>query len=104
MARSGTGQNQEVSQEIRITPVGDSEFGVEVQEGENTTGHRVRVPDAMLEDLGLTGADPEAVVRESFSFLLEREPATSILGDFDLDRIAEYFPDYYDELRTRLAS
>lgn len=80
----------------------DGAYGVVVSEGGATTSHRVRVPDAMLDDLGLRDADPEAVVRESFEFLLEREPASSILGDFALDRIAHYFPEYYDELRARL--
>ena len=92
-----------MSEEILVTPVGDGEFGVEVVEGENRTGHRVRVPPAMVDDLGLGETDPATIVRESFAFLLEREPATSILGDFELDRIADYFPEYYDELRTRLA-
>jgi hypothetical protein len=92
-----------VGRAIDITPMEDGAYGVQVSEGEATTSHRVRVPEAMLDDLGLGGADREAVVRESFVFLLEREPATSILEDFDLDRIAHYFPEYYDELRARLS-
>jgi hypothetical protein len=45
---------------------------------------------------------PEAVVRESFAFLLEREPNTSILGEFSLDVISRYFPEYSQELPRRL--
>jgi len=33
-------------------------------------------------------------VRESFRFLLEREPKESILREFDLSVIKRYFPDY----------
>jgi hypothetical protein len=42
------------------------------------------------------------VVRESFAFLLEREPNTSILGEFSLDVISRYFPEYSQELPDRL--
>jgi hypothetical protein len=41
-------------------------------------------------------------VRESFVFLLQREPPSSIMGKFSLDVIARYFPEYYDEMRRRL--
>jgi hypothetical protein len=43
------------------------------------------------------------VVRESFRFLLEREPASSILRRFSLGDIARYFPEYPSELERRLA-
>jgi hypothetical protein len=49
----------------------------------------------------LEGEDPERLVRVSFEFLLEREPASSILAEFDLSDIARYFPEYWDELARR---
>jgi hypothetical protein len=70
-----------------------------VTEGSAATDHRVTVPPGYLEEL----ADPEVVVRESFAFLLEREPATSILPEFALPEIARYFPEYPAELPRRLA-
>lgn len=88
---------------IRVTPMGPGEFGVEVTEGTEMTGHRVRVPEGFLDDLLLAEADPEVVVRESFEFLLEREPATSILREFSLEEIARFFPEYPNELRRRLS-
>ena len=45
----------------------------------------------------------DALVRESFAFLLEREPASSILARFDLPVIARYFPEYDGDIRRRLA-
>lgn len=36
----------------------------------------------------------QKLVRESFRFLLEREPAGSILHTFDLKEIETYFPEY----------
>ena len=38
---------------------------------------------------------------QSFEFLLEREPATSILRRFSLHVIGDYFPDYGAEMRRR---
>ena len=88
---------------IRITPAGPHEFGVEVTEGEETTSHKVIVPPALLDDWGLEASDCEAVVRESFAFLMEREPASSILPEFSLAIIPRYFPEYRDELPDRLS-
>ncbi|MDQ4088879.1 MAG: hypothetical protein M3163_01005, partial [Actinomycetota bacterium] len=77
--------------------------GVEVTEGEETTSHRVIVPPSLLDDWGLDDSDCEAVVRESFAFLMEREPASSILPEFSLAIIPRYFPEYRDELPDRLS-
>ncbi len=88
--------------EITITPMEPGHYGVQISEGDTTTSHRVAVPDALLDDLGLNGVDPELVVRETIGFLLDREPATSIMDEFSLEQVPGFFPDYYDELRARL--
>ena len=87
---------------IRITPAGPHEFGVEVTEGDETTSHKVIVPPALLDDWGLEETDSELVIRESFAFLMEREPASSILPEFSLAIIPRYYPEYKDELPERL--
>jgi hypothetical protein len=48
----------------------------------------------------LTGGDigPEDLVQKSFEFLLEREPASSILPKFELSIISNYFPEYEEEI------
>ena len=90
--------------EITITPMEPDHFGVQVTEGDTTTSHRVRVPPSLVDDLALGDVDREVLVRESFGFLLDREPATAILSDFALDDIPRYFPEYYDELRARVTT
>ena len=88
---------------IRITAAGaQHEFGVEVTEGDETTSHKVIVPPSLLDDWGLEEKDSEDVIRESFAFLLEREPASSILPEFSLAIIPRYYPEYKDELPERL--
>lgn len=76
---------------------------VRVREGALATEHRVTVARADLVRLDPTAADPERLVRAAFDFLLEREPASSILGSFDLPVIGRYFPGWEDDVRGRLA-
>jgi hypothetical protein len=85
--------------EIKVTPTGDREFEVVV--GEDST-HRVTVPEDLVAELSLPEDDLEGVVRESFEFLLEREPASSIMSEFSLDVIPNYFPEYKEEMPKRL--
>ena len=88
---------------MRVVPMAPGEFGVEVEEGNEITGHRIRLPEAFLDDLLLSEVDGELIVRETFDFLLEREPATSILLEFSLDDVSRYFPEFPEELQRRLA-
>lgn len=91
-------------QEIEVNKTGRHEYDVAVvQEDGNTTSHHVWVPPRLRVDLGAAPADDPRLVHESFSFLLEREPATAILGEFGLDVISRYFPEYEDEIRARLS-
>ena len=66
------------------------------------TEHEVLVDRATLDDLA-PGATPEALVAESFRFLLERESPESILRSFELPIIGRYFGDYATEIRRRMA-
>lgn len=70
---------------------------VRVCEGGNTTTHEVRVTNADRERLAC-GRDVERLVRDSFSFLLEREPKEAILHSFNLAEIQHYFPEYEETL------
>lgn len=91
-----------MSDEISVTPMEPGRFGVQVNEGDVVTSHRVEVPGQLLDDLGMNDVDQERLVRETFGFLLEREPATSIMPEFSLDVVSRFFPEYPEELRARL--
>jgi hypothetical protein len=88
--------------EITITPRGRRDFDVSLDSADGRTSHHVAVPEDLIAELGLPEDDLERVVRESFEFLLEREPASSIMSEFSLDLIARYFPEYPQELPRRL--
>ena len=87
----------------KVISMAPGEYGVEVEEGNEITGHKVRLNRSFLDDLLLTGVDEELIVRETFDFLLEREPATSILPEFSLEDVSRYFPDFPEELQRRLS-
>lgn len=88
---------------ITVTPMGPGQFGVQVREGDVTTSHEVTIPESMIDEWNLVDVDYEHLVRESFLFLLEREPASSILPEFPLTTISRYFPEYREELTARLS-
>ncbi len=87
--------------DVSVEALGQHEYEVRVSDGDAETRHRVHVPDGFLDQFD-AGVDEQTVVEESFAFLLDHEPASSIMGEFSLTVIADYFPDYPDDLRRRL--
>ena len=43
----------------------------------------------------------QEIIKESFEFLLKREPNTQILKSFNLNIINNYFPEYEDEFSLK---
>ena len=78
------------------------EFQVTVKEQHGETRHRVTLTESDYRRLVGGDDSPEELVRESFRFLLEREPKESILRTLDLTVIGRYFPEYEREIRNRL--
>lgn len=76
-------------------------YRVEVRDGAVGTVHDVEVPADVAERLGWDPARRDELVQASFEFLLEREPATSILRRFDLEVVGRYFPEFPAEISRR---
>jgi hypothetical protein len=94
-----------MSAELVISCVPDNDgwsCAATVAEGGGRTSHRVSVSRAELEELAPGMSEPDALVEESFRFLLEREPKESILERFALSDIKRYFPEYGREITVRL--
>ena len=87
--------------QITVTRQADGTFRVQTPAG---TSHEVSVPAGFPARLGCGHIAPEELVKASFDFLLQREPATSILREFSLDVISQFFPGYPAEIRARLRS
>jgi len=85
--------------QITVTHQTGGAFQVRTPAG---TSHDVTVPAGFAAGLGCGQVTPEELIRVSFEFLLEHEPASSILRTFSLDVITQYFPSYPAEIRARL--
>jgi hypothetical protein len=86
---------------IKVHHLSGDEYEVKVG-GTTQTTHRVTLRDADRQRLGGKHVSAEQLIEESFRFLLEREPNTSILSSFELPLIGTYFPQYAREMRKRL--
>lgn len=86
---------------INVHHLSGDEYEVKVGGAAQTT-HRVTLRDTDRQRLGGKDVSAERLVEESFRFLLEREPNTSILSGFELPVIRRYFPEYEGEIRKRL--
>lgn len=86
---------------LSVATVGLGRYRVNIAAA-TATSHDVTLPDNYLATLGLTGVPAERMIEESFRFLLEREPNTSILREFSLPLIERYFPEYRAVIQQRL--
>jgi hypothetical protein len=75
-----------------------SRFRVTVTEGGTVSRHNVTMSAADFERLGAPYRTPEDFIRVCFEFLLEREPKESILRSFDVSVIADYFPEFEQQI------
>ncbi|MGI9115112.1 MAG: hypothetical protein ACR2FX_08780 [Chthoniobacterales bacterium] len=87
---------------ITVRHLSGEEYEVTV-ESTTRSAHRVTLREADRARLAGKNCAAERLIEESFNFLLEREPNTSILRRFDLPVIASYFPEYQSEIRKRVS-
>ena len=75
-----------------------------IVEGDTETSHTVTLTPDYYRKLCGASVTHEWLLIQAFRFLLDREPNTSILASFDLQDINSYFPEFEDEIRSRLNS
>ena len=73
-----------------------------VVEGDTETRHRVHMSQEYYHSLCGASVTHEYVLVQAFRFLLEHEPNTAILAEFELSDIARYFPEFEAALKERL--
>ncbi|MDG2278939.1 MAG: hypothetical protein P8L31_13335 [Pseudomonadales bacterium] len=73
-----------------------------VVEGDQETTHRVHMSQEYYRSLCGATITHEFVLISAFRFLLEREPNTAILAEFDVQDINRYFPEFENEIKDRL--
>jgi hypothetical protein len=87
---------------ISVKQLKDEKYEVTVSNGTTTT-HAITLSDTYYKKLSGSKVPPELLIEKSFEFLLEREPNTSILRNFELSVIGRYFPEYERTISKLLA-
>ena len=88
---------------IKVHHLSGDQYEITV-DGATRTVHRVTLRETDRVRLGSKKISANELIEESFRFLLEREPNTSILLSFDLPVISRYFPEYENAIHKRLNS
>lgn len=83
--------------DIQVVAIDDFRFEVTVSD-RSTTRHMVSIQPDYAQQLTQGKRSNAELIRQSFVFLLAREPNTSILQKFDLSVIARYFPEYEQQI------
>ena len=82
---------------IRITPTSEEVYKVQVS-GKTETMHSVSITDIDYERFTGGKKPKQQLVLFAFEFLLKREENTSILREFSICKISEYFPEFEKEV------
>ena len=81
-------------------------YHVEITESDGSgskTTHQVVIGKDYYMNLTERGrTSPEEFIKKSFEFLLDRESRDSILQQFDIAQINDYFPEYETEIKKAL--
>jgi hypothetical protein len=90
---------------VTLPPLDDNSWRYEVKitesdgSGSKTT-HQITMNKEYYMDMTERGrVIPEEFIKKSFEFLLSRESKDSILQQFDIAMINDYFPDYEIEMK-----
>ena len=84
---------------IKINKIEEDLFNVEVID-RRTSFHKVTITDKHHKDLTGGFISKIQLLEKSFEFLLDREPNTSILTNFEIQVISNYFSDYKKYILT----
>ena len=87
--------------EILIKKNDKNTFAVSIESSVNSN-HVVTLNDDIYFEMIEGIKSKEELILFSFKFLLERENNTSILSNFNLETIQNYFPEYKNEIQNWL--
>ena len=87
---------------ITVKKENEQEFLVTVEEEDSISKHIVSLDDDYYQKLTGGKMSKEELIKKSFQFLLERESKESILSEFNLRVIKNYFPEYEKEIGDKM--
>ena len=84
---------------ISIKKINKDLFEVHIQ-AKSSSNHEVSISDLVYKNLTNEMVSKEILLEFSINFLLEKESNTSILENFQIMLINQYFPDYKSRVRN----
>lgn len=91
-----------MAQRFHVEPLGEKEYLVRAEAPTQIVESRLQLTQADLEMLHVPPADERRVVEAAMEFLAERQHTLNLPQFIDLNDIAANYPDFADELRSRL--
>ncbi len=85
---------------IKVEKENDGRFLVTVEEKGIRSEHAVNLDNDYYRKLTGGKITAKELIKKSFEFLLKREPKESILSEFNLSIIKNYFPEYEREIKV----
>ena len=82
-----------MSDQINIKELSPNAFDVTIYSN-TETNHQVTISDNFITEYQIKNLTKKEIIEQSFIFLLQRESNTSILRKFDIEVIANFFPEY----------
>ena len=82
-----------MSDQINIKELSPNAFDVTIYSN-TETNHQVTISDNFVTEYQIKHLTKKEIIEKSIIFLLERESNKSILRKFDIEVIANYFPEY----------
>ena len=86
-----------MTSDIKITPISEEVYRVQVS-GRTETMHSVSMTDLDYERFTGGRKSKEQLILFAFEFLLKREENTSILREFAICNVNEFFPEFEKEV------
>ncbi len=83
---------------ITIKRIDNDTFSVSISSKKNTH-HTVKFSDKRRDLYELGHIQKDVIIKFAFDFLLGREPNTSILTNFSIDLISNFFPEFETKLK-----
>lgn len=90
-----------------LPPLDDNtwKYYIEITESDGSgskTVHEVTIDREFYQKISNEIILPEEFIKRSIDFLLKRENKDSILKEFNIRQISDYFPEYKDEIRREI--
>jgi len=85
---------------IEVKKKSEQEFVITIKEKNTKTEHAVTVDKEYYQNLTDGKITKEELIKRSFEFLLKRESKESILSEFNLRIIKNYFPEYEEKIKN----